>query len=215
MTTPIIYRNFARNVFMWFQETETHDYYIHLVDGAVEICKLTKEESELLILLEPPKNTPEHCAKTWLKSTLSKSDRITRLLTAIRDGQPYPRIMGLDDVPEGDVEIEKATQADKMAVIATGAVKIMRKSGKAGKLPWSDDETAPPAPQKRPKRRSDDPNVVLLVDICKSLKIDPSDARRLIRKAGWAKPANGRWEWPKLNAVQVADDLKALIEADK
>lgn len=210
--TLAVFQNFNRNVYIRFAEDDEFQYFIRLHTGMIEIAKLS------LILAAQLRQTadlPEHAAKVFLNSTLEKEPRAARILELIRDGKPLPRYLGLDKSPVGDVEPSGLSPVEKMKVIGEGAAAIARRGKKDEKSTHPSQLDDAPAPVKRPKKAPRSPQVdsdtVSLASICAELKIDPSDARKAIRDAEWPKPESGRWEWPKLNARTVSDDLKALM----
>lgn len=50
--------------------------------------------------------------------------------------------------------------------------------------------------------------LIALQDICEELKIDPRDARAILRKKKIDKPEHGRWEWSK----DEVDKIKRILK---
>lgn len=209
---PTVYKNFGNSIYLMFQEDETYDYFIRLHTGQIEVTRLVKEiTAQMQVIPAGPFATPGHCAKIFLDSTLPKTDRATRILKLILEGEPLPNFVGLSDAPMGTVEPNAMTHQQKMQIIGDGALKIARKNPKPA--PWAGEAPtdAPKPAKKGSSRRAADPNVVRLADICQELKIDPSDARKAIRAAGWTKPETG-WAWPAAEAESIQGKLTELMK---
>lgn len=72
---------------------------------------------------------------------------------------------------------------------------------------------ADPKPEKVKKERAPRPDgLIALQDICVELKIEPKDARTVLRSKKIEKPAHGRWEWPQ---EEVAAIKKVIAGAGK
>lgn len=70
---------------------------------------------------------------------------------------------------------------------------------------------APDASSRRSRRPSEDANTISIADIAQKLKINPREARSLLRKTDTPKPATGRWEWPQDEAAQIETLLRKAM----
>lgn len=205
---PIVYKNFGTNIYLQFQEDEEWDYFVRLHTGTVETCKLRKNETAQLQLLGTDQiHSPQHCAEIFLNSTLPKSnERVTRILTVIKEGKDLPKFTGLESSNAGNLEANKLTKQQKMDLVGKGAEEIAKKNRKAPTPDFTSNSSSPAAPRKP----SGATNQIDLADICVKLGVDPGDARKAIRGANWTKPG-GRWAWDKDQAAQIEADLAKLM----
>lgn len=80
-----------------------------------------------------------------------------------------------------------------------------RRKRVAGSNPRQTPEKAPSRPS---RRLSGDPSAVSIGEIAQSLKIAPREARHALRQLKITKPAHGRWEWPQVEAADIAKTLQ-------
>lgn len=73
---------------------------------------------------------------------------------------------------------------------------------------------AEPKPERVKKERAPRPDgLIALQDICEELKMEPKEARVILRAKKVEKPAHGRWEWPQDEVESIKKVIKAGAKA--
>ena len=132
-----VLKNFNNSIYLKFRSGIKWDYFIRLHTGEVQVTKLPKDLASKLTPVTQQIASPKHCAEVFLGSTLPKTERASKILTAIFDGKRLPEFWGLESCPVGDLEIKILSRKDQQQIIgdATAAF-VKRKKDEEG----DDDE---------------------------------------------------------------------------